>query len=373
MALAVSVATLDAVQTGLGAAKDTSGEGLIFTAPATIGFAIAEAAVGIVKAILQGIIDVFDIRDHDCIYKTGKATHDVSFQIDDNLDTVQGIILPRHERKIDIIDTNNDENQNLLLHQTCPQTHSLSSIEIGGRATPIKIADVVFRGAGCDGFDNDCDSIFLAEIFPHDIVTDDSFNVNIRDGLVDECDEDQVPPTIMLLREIPEEFENENEGRAWFENSDNVGYTDDCASQLSMETKVSQRSVNQFEIVITVEDQRCRLIGDTVRTEIVNTATNDSTPVNNVVVNSAGAYRASRTFVFTTKDTEPPKVTCGFTKRQHERFVQNQPDGYVPGGSIPAPFPGPGEPLHIDSIVDGNGLVDIGLIYNAEVSANNCL
>mmetsp|Transcript_19527 Transcript_19527/g.24605 ORF Transcript_19527/g.24605 Transcript_19527/m.24605 type:complete len:784 (-) Transcript_19527:259-2610(-) len=379
------IAVLEVVKAVLTGAAEGAGSIPIFgdvgEGPLKVAVAVLDGIIAVLQAVINQLDLVFSmlgVRDDDCIYKTLETTHDVSFETlrfleDDTtvkIDEIMDETLPRHERKADILDTNVDENQDLLLQQGAPLPRSL--------VTPTRLllvneghrqlqqlqarADVIMNRAGCDGIDNDGDSILLSEPAANAIVTDDSFTVTIRDGLVDECDEDQVPPTITLLRDPPEDFDSLDLVREWYTNQDNIGIGDDCVPKT--ELLLTTRFEGDDNIVVRVEDPRCA--NAQTRNEDVNDSNNDNNIVQGVIVDTSGAFFAERAFAFVIADTEAPVVTCEFNKRQDLFHVVNPPPGFVPDGTVIPPFPDPNldEPLHIDARnEDGQKFVDVGLLY----------
>lgn len=103
-------------------------------------------------------------------------------------------------KTIDIV----PNNQMLLKFLTCPYNE-------------VQKLNTSFQGAGCDGIDNDCDSIFNFT----------TSRIELRS--VDECDEDKVPPTIQLTRDPPK-FKSEAEAREWI--LANTITSDDCKVDL---------------------------------------------------------------------------------------------------------------------------------------------
>ena len=232
------------------------------------------------------------------------------------------------------------------------------------------MSDTIFIRAGCDGLDNDGDSILLEDPPPATLTDpateDNTKTITVRQGLIDECDEDQVPPTITLKRDPPETFQDTEEVTQWYENTDNVQFTDDCATlpALTLSTEMEDNNIR-----VRVEDTRCSpaTLGQD-RVEAVNDE--DLNVVQDVIVDTSGAYFVERSFGFVLADVEPPVVSCGFQKLQDIRHVVNPPPGFVPDGSMIPPYPRHNdEPLHIDARnEDGQDLVDIKLVYNITVS-----
>ena len=172
---------------------------------------------------------------------------------------------------------------------------------------------------GCDAVDQDCN------------------------GVVDECAEDKVPPSLTLQTPIPDKpFKSTDEALQFLQ--ENVIVSDDCAVEFGTAFELlSEPSCCDCEFQVTTVDARC---------------INENTP---------GAT-ANRKFIVKV-DSAAPVINCGF-------FVQQDPfhvsGGFDPCGDLPVPFPGANDPLHIDKSSVGQGLFDVGLWYQIEVSAVMC-
>ena len=234
--------------------------------------------------------------------------------------------------KIDTIVAEVDENQLYLLDTLDPKIDQIDKVVDENQLYLQFIAcryeeQVKFLGNGCDGIDNDCDSVIVAEI------GDGSPNVQ-----VDECDEDQIPPTITLAREIPATFLSLDEAKEWFEK--NVIASDDCvpSDRLVMEI-TGQESEGVGTITVQVDDNRC-----------FNEASRKLTIDGNVVsINGPGEPSTTETFTIFIDGTAP-QVTCGFNKPQDANF-----DG------------GDDTLLFIDRYNERRDIVNVQFFYNIEV------
>ena len=170
---------------------------------------------------------------------------------------------------------------------------------------------------GCDAIDQDCN------------------------GVVDECAEDKVPPSLILQTPIPDKsFKSTDEARQFLQ--ENIIASDDCAAEFQTEIQL-QNGPDCCDCVfrVTTADVRC------------------------VNENAPGRATADKTFIVKV-DSAAPVINCGF-------FVQQDPfhvlGGFDPCGGLPAPFPGVNDLLHIDKSSVGQGLFDVGLWYQIDVSA----
>ena len=193
------------------------------------------------------------------------------------------------EAKAVIIDSVVDDNKVLLEFLACQHQFGES---------------ITFVRGGCDGIDNDCDSQILKGIV-----------------LVDECDEDLIPPTITLAKDPPATFASQDEAVAWFK--DNTVASDDCVP--SSRLKKSLVDVGkEGQVTIKVEDLRCAYM------EVID-----------------GEAIAIETFNFVVDGTAPT-VSCGFNKPQDVNF-------------------GGGDELFIDRYNEKKNLVNVQFFYNIEV------
>jgi len=175
--------------------------------------------------------------------------------------------------------------------------------------------DVVFRGDGCDGVDNN------------------------NNDMVDECAEDTSPPVVTVDGTIPDSFESVTEANEWFHA--NLLGTDDCAVDVDLQFVSNFTQVedtNQYVITVKAVDCRCESIGE-------------------------GAFESSeRTFTITI-DGDAPVVTCGFDKEQDPLYINSpieNPNGtaaLIPTGTFD-------DPLFISYETEQADLVDVGLSYN---------
>jgi len=212
------------------------------------------------------------------------------------LDTIDGKVdiiqesLDRTEGKVDIIDTVVDDNQLIL--------DFLASPFSGDDGTERMIA---FFGAGCDNTDNDSDSTIL-----------DTFGINRTPQpivkRIDECDEDLVPPTIILVKDPPATFQSQEEGETWF--MENTVVLDDCAPLARLNKFTIPSTTGQ--VTIKVVDTRCENMS-------IETAEVDGI---SRVVDGPGEPSATKTFTFVI-DGNPPIITCGFFKPQDDNYVSD--------------------------------------------------
>jgi hypothetical protein len=161
---------------------------------AVIGLIAGRSAVFVAE---EAIIEL-DGQSDRCLYLTSRVIHDVSFEGFEKLELVEeelsevnvllqvvdgktdaiGALLQVVDGKTDaigallqVIDGKADDITLFVRHLTCPYSKDQQQnfVEIGG---------------GCDGEDNDCDSTIIGA--PPLV------------SRVDECDEDKVPPSIVL-------------------------------------------------------------------------------------------------------------------------------------------------------------------------------
>jgi hypothetical protein len=208
------------------------------------------------------------------------------------------------------------ENTENIIDQTCTITGMLDKLlcPFGNGGPPF----TVLR-QGCDTTDQDCN------------------------GVVDECAEDKVPPSLTLQTAIPDKpFKSTNEAHQFLQ--EHLIVSDDCAVEFVTDiVLLSDASCCNCEFKVTTADVRCA----------------SSTP-----------STATATTNFIVKvDIAGPVINCGF-------FIQQDPFhvsvGFDPCGDLPVPFPGENDPLHIDKRYVGYGPFDIGLWYQIEVRAILC-
>jgi hypothetical protein len=181
---------------------------------------------------------------------------------------------------------------------------------------------ITFIGQGCDGIDNDCDTP--------------------QEG--DECDEDQVPPSIRLAAHtVPSKpFQSDAEARSFL--SGNLDISDDCVPNPKLQVDIALISMIgiQFSYEVMVTDPRCF---------------SENTP----------ASQSKKTFVLLVDDASP-SITCGFFTPQDMFHVLPEAGFDTSTGLLP-PFPqDETDPLHIDYCHFGRPLVDVNLWYRIEVS-----
>jgi hypothetical protein len=164
---------------------------------------------------------------------------------------------------------------------------------------------------GCDGIDQNCDHV------------------------IDECAEDQVPPTIRLTQPPPTIPFLTAEEAALFIDAYLV-VSDDCAAALDID--VQDQGGGTF--AVTVSDPRC-------------------------VDEEGGAPTITETILLEVDDTAPT-ITCGFYLPQHPFHVSG---GFDPCEGLSPPFPEAGEFLHIDHDCNGQDLIDVEIFYQIEVSS----
>jgi hypothetical protein len=164
---------------------------------------------------------------------------------------------------------------------------------------------------GCDGIDQNCDHV------------------------VDECAEDQVPPTIRLTQPPPTiPFLTVEEAGLFIDAY--LVVSDDCAAALDID--VQDQGAGTF--AVTVSDPRC-------------------------VDEEGGAPTTTETILMEVDETAPA-ITCGFFLPQHPYHVSG---GFDPCEGSSPPFPKAGEFLHIDHDCNGQDLIDVEIFYQIEVSS----
>jgi len=208
------------------------------------------------------------------------------------------------------------ENTIIILDQTCSMTQKLDKL-----LCPFGPDGATFTALrqGCDGVDQDCN------------------------GVVDECSEDKVPPSLTLRTPIPDKsFRSTDEARQFLQ--ENVIISDDCAAEFQTSfVLLSEPNCCDCEFQVTTADERC---------------VNENTP---------GAT-ANINFIVKV-DSAAPVINCGFFVQQDLFHVSG---GFDPCGDLPVPFPGVNDPLHLDKRSVGQGLFKVGLWYQIEVSAVMC-
>lgn len=167
----------------------------------------------------------------------------------------------------------------------------------------------------------------------------DSVDQNCN-GVVDECAEDNVPPSIALNHHLPDiPFKSIEDAREYLIN--NVIVSDDCAVQFQTTVVLeSDRNCCDCQFRVTAADETCA---------------EDNQPGNAVT---------SKSFVLKV-DSTAPVVTCGFFTQQDPFHVSG---GFDPCDGLPVPYPGENDPLHIDQTCFGQDLLDVALWYQIEVS-----
>ena len=204
------------------------------------------------------------------------------------------------------------QNTNNIVDQTCTITGMIDELlcpwgHDGSTFTVLR--------QGCDATDQNCN------------------------GEVDECAEDNVPPSLTLHTTIPDKpFKSTVEARQFLQ--ENLIVSDDCAVNFVIEIDLPSGACCNCVFTVTIADTRCASI-----TPSTATATKE----------------------FTLKvDSAAPVISCGY-------FVQQDPFHVLGGfdlcGGQPVPFPGVNDPLHIDKSSVGQGLFNVGLWYQIEVSA----
>jgi len=232
------------------------------------------------------------------------------------LDIVENVRLTLNDIRetVDNIEETVDENRIFVEFLWCPYTQEQQD-------------GTTLIGQGCDTMDNNCNSDIL---------------VNPQKKRVDECAEDQVPPTLTIRKEVPPVgFTSYEEARQFFE--DNVEASDDCVSNLEVEISDILGGPRSFEITVRAFDPVCSVIG----------------PPNYLEGEKLAAFETIRTFEFIIDGTGPT-IKCGFDKRQ-DLFHVNDPE-FEPDCATAPPFPSGGreDPLHITAESD---LVDVEFWY----------
>jgi len=174
--------------------------------------------------------------------------------------------------------------------------------------------DFTVIGAGCDGIDQDCN------------------------GKVDDCNEDNVAPSIELKNCTPVlPFKSIEEAIAYL--TANIQVTDDCATDISTSiTLLSELNCCECTFQVTATDQRCT----------------GQNPMAN----------ASKNFILKV-DSKAPVITCGFFTQQDPHHVSG---GFDPCAGLPVPYPGTDDPLHIDRDCFAQDHVNAAFWYQIEVS-----
>lgn len=153
-------------------------------------------------------------------------------------------------------------------------------------------------GAGCDGQDNDCDSV--------------TFGLQpLLSSRVDECDEDKAPPTIILKNEPPS-FRSKHKAEEWFQN--NAEISDDCAINLKI-TFTWKRIINtpsMWSMTMLVFDERC------YRTKIEYGFVNGV----NKIVDGPGESSTEKDIIVNV-DGVAPAVECGFHDLHWKNIVED--------------------------------------------------
>jgi len=323
---------------------------------AVIGLIAGRSAVFVAE---EAIIEL-DGQSDRCLYLTSRVIHDVSFEGFEKLELVEeelsevnvllqvvdgktdaiGALLQVVDGKTDaigallqVIDGKADDITLFVRHLTCPYSKDQQQnfVEIGG---------------GCDGEDNDCDSTIIGA--PPLV------------SRVDECDEDKVPPSIVLKKDPPI-FASTAEAEKWY--LANTETSDDCAAVLEKEilsvTSVQAGSKVIWSIKMRVFDPRC------------DTQIEERALINGevIVVDGPGSSSAEKTFAFRV-DGAAPTVICGFDKPQDINHVLDAT--FVPDGTTIPPFPAGSrtDPLHIDYVNEQKNLVDVKLWYTITVSSS---
>jgi len=242
--------------------------------------------------------------------------------VDDKLDTIIEVV---EENLANSNSTNSaieDINETLdAIDKVVNETQKFLDFISCGYDEPIN-----FVRNGCDGLDNDCDSQILDGV-----------------NLVDECDEDQIPPTITLAVVPPTTFLTILEAETWYLK--NTIVSDDCAPSNRLVKSIidsSSPAPGRGEITMKVDDTRCA--NNTVQRLLIGG--------NEIIVDGIGHATSTETFTFDI-DSDPPIVTCGFGKPQDENYS---------GGSD--------NPLFIDRYNERADVVDVEFFYKIEESSD---
>jgi len=162
-------------------------------------------------------------------------------------------------------------------------------------------------------------------------------------SLTDECEEDQVPPSIKLKMQPPEKpFKSIEEARQFLEN--NLDVSDDCA--VDLETTIvdpvdANTCTKRCAFRVTAVDRRC------------------------ISVQPPGSSSATQTFELAV-DRNGPAISCGFFTRQDPNHVSFLFD---PCLGLDPPLPNEDDFLHIDrKCFGGKDLIDVNFWYQIEVS-----
>jgi len=313
--------SLETLQFGLGIMKDSLDSVTLFGAGLGVPLGVAIVVVESIRIGLE--ITVLNLDNEENL----KAIDDDSCL--ESRATYMKEVADETEAKVDIIDTVVDDSQLILDFLSC-------------RFTPVGNDRMIsFYGAGCDGQDNDCDSTILD--------TYDEINRTFQPIMkrVDECDEDLVPPTIVLVKDPPSTFPSQEEAEAWY--MENTVVADDCAPVVRLDKSFDSDTIGQ--VIIKVVDTRC------VNMEI------ETAEVDGIsrVVDGPGEPSATKTFIFVI-DGKPPVITCGFFKPQDINYVSNF--GLFSTGDRT-------DPLFIDSINEKGKLVNVEFFYQVEEIPSN--
>ena len=155
-------------------------------------------------------------------------------------------------------------------------------------------------------------------------------------NVTDECMEDKVPPSILLMVLPPNiPFKSTNDTRAFL--VENVIVSDDCAVNFVLQ---SEPNCCNCQFNVTVANEHC---------------INEDAP---------GMAIAMRFFI-PKVDNTAPVITCGFFMQQDPFHISG---GFDPCEGLPVPFPGENDPLHIDQACFPGHLIDMAFWYQIEVS-----